>query len=162
MKILVTGGTGKLATELKKYIKADFLSKEQLNLTSKERISRLPNYDILIHTAMGSIDISLNLNLLINTIQPKKIFAFTSRQGTYMNWKKNENTEYGLEKLILNFIVYRHNIDCKNAILIEPGHMADNNDYINAAKLFYEVFCNDLIFKKNMIYDLIAKKYIPY
>ena len=162
MKILVTGGTGKLATELKKYIKADFLSKEQLNLTSKERISRLANYDILIHTAMGSIDISLNLNLLINTIQPKKIFAFTSRQGTYMNWKKNENTEYGLEKLILNFIVYRHNIDCKNAILIEPGHMADNNDYINAAKLFYEVFCNDLIFKKNMIYDLIAKKYIPY
>jgi hypothetical protein len=162
MKILVTGGTGKLATQLKKYIKADFLSKEQLNLTSKEHISQLPNYDILIHTAMGSIDISLNLNLLINTIQPKKIFAFTSRQGTYMNWKKNENIEYGLEKLILNFVVYRHNMDCKNAILIEPGHMVDNNDYINAAKLFYEVFCNDLIFKKNMVYDLIAKKYIPY
>ena len=93
MKILVTGGTGKLATELKKYIKADFLSKEQLNLSSKERISQLPNYDILIHTATGSIDISLNLNLLMNTIQPKKIFAFTSRQGTYLNWKENNNIE---------------------------------------------------------------------
>jgi len=124
MKILVTGGTGKLATELKKYIKADFLSKEQLNLTSKERISQLPNYDILIHTAMvGSIDISLNLNLLINTIQPKKIFAFTSRQGTYLNWKENSNIEYGLEKIILNFIIYRNNITNNNGQLIEPGTM---------------------------------------
>lgn len=162
MKILITGGNGKLATQLKKYIKGDFLGKEILDLTNLDDIAKLDSYDVVIHTAKGDIDISLNFKTLIKQTNPKKIFAFTSRQGTYMNWKKNENIEYGLEKLILNFIVYRHNIDCENAMLIEPGHMADNNDYINAAKSFYEVFCNELILKKNMIYDLIAKKYIPY
>lgn len=162
MKILITGGNGKLATHLKKYIQGDFLGKEILDLTNLDDINKLDSYDIVIHTARGDIDISLNFKTLIKHTNPKKIFAFTSRQGTYMNWKKNENIEYGLEKLILNFTVYRHNIDCENAILIEPGHMADDDDYINAAKLFYEVFCNKLISKKNMIYDLIAKKYIPY
>ena len=162
MKILVTGGNGKLATQLKKYIQGDFLGKETLDLTKLEDIAKLEPYDIIIHTAKGSIDISLNFKMLVKQTNPKKIFAFTSRQGTFMNWKKNENIEYGLEKLALNFVVYRHNLNNNDAILIEPGHMADNNDYINAAKLFYEVFCNDLIFKKNMIYDLIAKRYIPY
>ena len=161
MKILVTGGTGKLATELKKYIKADFLSKEQLNLSSKERISQLPNYDILIHTATGSIDISLNLNLLINTIQPKKIFAFTSRQGTYLNWKENNNIEYGLEKIILNFIIYRNNITNNNGQLIEPGHMETTEQYNNIAEKFSK-FYNDCDFKKNMIFDIFNNRFIPY
>jgi hypothetical protein len=161
MKILVTGGTGKLATELKKYIKADFLSKEQLNLTSKERISQLPNYDILIHAASGSIDISLNLNLLISTIKPKKIFAFTSRQGTYLNWKENSNIEYGLEKIILNFIIYRNNITKNNGQLIEPGHMETTEQYNNIAKKF-SIFYKDCDFKKNMIFDIVNNRFIPY
>jgi hypothetical protein len=162
MKILVTGGNGKLAAQLKKYIQGDFLGKEILDLTKLEDIAKLDPYDIIIHTAKGSIDISLNFEALIKQTNPKKIFAFTSRQGTFINWKKNGNIEYGLEKLILNFIIYRHNIDYENAILIEPGHMGDKNDYTNVAKLFYELYCNEVNLKKNMIYDLIAKRYIPY
>lgn len=162
MKTLITGGNGKLATQLKKYIQGDFLGKEILDLTNLDDIAKLGQYDIVIHTAKGDIDISLNFETLVKQTTPKKIFAFTSRQGTYMNWKKSENMEYGLEKLILNFIVYRHNIDHKNAILIEPGHMADDDAYTNSAKLFYELYSKELTLKKNMIFDLIAKRYIPY
>jgi len=161
MKILVTGGSGKLSTQLRKYIKADFLSKDQLDLTSKEQIVRLSTYDTLIHTAMGDIQISLNLPLLINTVQPKKIFAFTSRQGTYLNWKKNNELNYGLEKLILNFVIYRNNITNNNGQLIEPGHMETLEQYNNVAEKFNE-FYKMCKFEKNMIFDIINNRYIPY
>lgn len=161
MKILVTGGAGKLATQLKKYITADFLSKEQLDLTSKEQISQLPKYDMLIHTAKGSINISLNLPLIINTVQPKKIFAFTSRQGTYLNWKQNNDIDYGLEKLILNFIIYRNNITNNNGQLIEPGHMETIEQYNNVAEKF-NIFYNKCDFQKNMIFDIANERFLPY
>ena len=161
MKVLVTGGNGKLSTQLKKYIKADFLSKDQMDLTSKEQIVRLSTYDTLIHTAKGDIQISLNLPLLINTVQPKKIFAFTSRQGTYLNWKKNNELNYGLEKLILNFIIYRNNITNNNAQLIEPGHMETLEQYNNVAEKFNE-FYKICKFEKNMIFDIVNNRYIPY
>lgn len=161
MKILVTGGNGKLSTQFKQYIKADFLSKQELDLTSKEQIARLPRYDILIHTAAGSVDINLNLSLLITTIQPNKIFAFTSRQGTYLNWKKNNELNYGIEKLILNFIIYRNNITNNNAQLIEPGHMETIEQYNNVAEKFNE-FYKICKFEKNMIFDIVNNRYIPY
>lgn len=161
MKILVTGGNGKLSTQLKQYIKADFLSKQELDLTSKEQIAHLSRYDILIHTAAGGVDINLNLPLLIKTVQPKKIFAFTSRQGTYLNWKKNNELNYGIEKLILNFIIYRNNITNNNAQLIEPGHMETLEQYNNVAEKFNE-FYKICKFEKNMIFDIVNNRYIPY
>ena len=161
MKTLVTGGNGKLSTQLKKYIEADFLSKQKLDLTSKEQISQLPNYNVLIHTAKGNIDISLNLPLLIKTIKPSKIFAFTSRQGTYMNWKENTNLNYGVEKLILNFVIYRNNITNNNGQLIEPGHMETLEQYNTIAKKFNE-FHRKCKFEKNMIFDIVNNRYIPY
>jgi len=161
MKILITGGEGRLATALKKYIRGDFLSKDILNLTKIEDIAKLGLYDILIHTAKGDINISLNFEKLIKQTNPKKIFAFTSRQGTFMNWKKNENIEYGLEKLILNFIIYRHNLTNKNALLIEPNHMQTEEEYNNTVKKFNEMFLS-YNFEKNMILDLNAGKYLPF
>lgn len=161
MKILVTGGNGKLSRQLKKYIQADFLSKQELDLTSKEQISQMSEYDILIHTARGDVQISLNLPVLINTVQPKKIFAFTSRQGTYLNWKKNTNLDYGLEKLILNFIIYRQNLDKANAHLIEPGHMETEEQYEKIAKKFIK-YMNQENYKKNMIYDLQDDRFLPF
>lgn len=161
MKILVTGGHGKLSTQLKKYIEADFLSKKELDLSSREQVSRLSEYDILIHTAKGNIQISLNLPLLITTIKPKKIFAFTSRQGTYLNWRENTNLNYGLEKLILNFTIYRHNLNKANAHLIEPGHMETAEQYETIAKKF-TTYMNQENYKKNMIYDLYNDKFLPF
>lgn len=161
MKVLVTGGNGKLSTQLKKYIKADFLSKDQLDLTSEKQIVRLSTYDTLIHTAKGDIQISLNLPLLINTVQPKKIFAFTSRQGTYLNWKENANLNYSLEKLILNFIIYRHNLDNTNAHIIEPGHMETEEQYETIAKKFVN-YMDQENYKKNMIYDLYNGRFLPF
>ena len=161
MKILVTGGNGKLSTQLKQYLKAEFLSKKELDLTSKEQITCLPRYDVLIHTAKGNVDISLNLSLLIKTIKPKKIFAFTSRQGTYLNWKENTNLNYGIEKLILNFTIYRNNIEYNNGQLIEPGHMETVEQYNNIAKKFNE-FYKICKFEKNMIFDIVNNRYIAY
>lgn len=161
MKILVTGGNSKLSTQLKKYIEADFLSKDQLDLTSKEKIIQLSKYDILIHTAKGDIQISLNLPLLIDTIQPKKIFAFTSRQGTYLNWKENTNLNYSLEKLILNFVIYRHNLNKPNAHIIEPGHMETEEQYETIAKKFVNYMDREN-YKKNMIYDLYNGRFLPF
>jgi hypothetical protein len=161
MKILITGGNGKLATQLKKYIQGDFLGKEILDLTNLDDIAKLDSYDIVIHTAKGDIDISLNFKTLIKQTNPKKIFAFTSRQGTYMNWKKNENMEYGLEKLILNFIVYRHNLSNNNALLIEPGHMETDYQYEENAKKV-NALVHSHLFKKNMILDLNANRYLPF
>jgi hypothetical protein len=161
MKILVTGGNGKLATRLKKYLKGDFLGKEELDLTNLTHINNLQTYDMLIHTAKGNIDISLNFEALIKQTNPKKIFAFTSRQGTFMNWKENSNIKYGLEKLILNFVIYRHSLENNNALLIEPGHMETDYQYEANAKKFNELF-HSHVFKKNMILDLNANRYLPF
>ncbi len=68
---------------------------------------------------------------------------------------------YGLEKLELNFNVYRHNLENQNAQLFEPGHMETTEHYDNIAKKFSKLFL-DWKFEKNMIYDLPNDKYIPY
>ena len=91
----------------------------------------------------------------------KKIFAFTSKQGTFLNWKKTGPINYGLEKLNLNFIVYRHNIENHNAQIIEPGHMETDQDYDKIAKKFGNMY-KDWQFTKNQIYDLVNERYIPY
>ena len=91
----------------------------------------------------------------------KKIFVFTSKQGTFLNWKKTGPISYGLEKLSLNFIVYRHNMEYSNAQIFEPGHMETTEQYDSIAKKFSEVYL-DWQFEKNMIYDLYADRYLAY
>ena len=161
MTTLITGGNGFLANSLKNYIDGDFYGKDMLDLTDTNCINNLREYDILIHTAASNIDISLNFKKLIDQIKPKKIFAFTSRQGTFLNWKKDNPLNYGLEKLILNFTIYRHNLKNHNAQIFEPGHMETPEQYNNIAKKFNEIYL-DWKFEKNMIYDLSADRYIPY
>jgi dTDP-4-dehydrorhamnose reductase len=46
-KILITGGTGKLATELKKHLDGDYLSKEDLDFTKP--IKQTQAYDLILH-----------------------------------------------------------------------------------------------------------------
>ncbi len=46
-RILITGGTGKLATELKKYLPGDYLSKEELDFTKS--ITLDTKYDLIVH-----------------------------------------------------------------------------------------------------------------
>jgi len=159
MKILVTGGNGRLANSLKEYIDGDYYGKLMLDLTDKNCINNLPNYDILIHTATGNPAINNHLPLLFS--KAKKSFAFTSKQGTFMNWKKDGPLPYGLEKLTLNFIVYRLNFLEQNIQLFEPGHMESHEQYTLMAKKFSNVYLS-WKFNKNMIFDLVQDRYIPY
>ena len=78
-----------------------------------------------------------------------------------MNWKKTGPIDYGLEKLILNFTVYRHNMENHNAQIFEPGHMESKEDYDNIAEKFGKIY-KDWQFTKNQIYDLVKESYIPY
>ena len=116
-------------------------------------------YDVLIHTATGNKKINDNLNLLYT--KAKKIFVFTSRQGTFLNWKKPADIDYGLEKLSLNFFTYRHNMENHNAQIVEPGHMDSQKDYDGIAEKFNGIY-KDWQFTKNQIYDLVKDQYIPY
>jgi len=159
MTILVTGGNGNLANSLKSYIDGDFYGKDTLDLTDRNCIRNLQNYDILIHTATGNNKINNNLSLLFS--KAKKIFAFTSKQGTFLNWKKTGPIDYGLEKLTLNFIVYRQNMENHNAQIFEPGHMETKEHYDHIAKKFSELYLN-WKFEKNAIYELPTDRYIPY
>ena len=159
MTILVTGGHGNLANNLKEYIEGDYYGKDALDLTDKNCIRNLPQYDILIHTATGSKNINNHLPLLFN--KAKKIFAFTSKQGTFLNWRKTGPIDYGLEKLTLNFIVYRQNMENHNAQIFEPGHMETDEQYDNIAEKFNNVYQN-WQFEKNMIFDLSGERYIGY
>ena len=159
MKILITGGHGNLANSLKNYIDGDFYGKDMLDLTNFNCVSNLQNYDIIIHTARKNTKINDNLPILFS--KGKKIFAFTSKQGTFMNWKKSTDINYGLEKLVLNFIAYRHNMSEHNIQLIEPGHMETNEQYDSIAKKFSEIFLS-WKFEKNMIYDITQNRYIAY
>ena len=159
MTILITGGNGFLANSLKTYIDGDFYGKDMLDLTDANCISNLRNYDILIHTATGNKTISDHIPLLLT--KAKKIFVFTSKQGTFLNWKQPGSLDYGLEKLNLNFTIYRHNLENHNAQIFEPGHMETPEQYNNIAKKFSEIYL-DWKFEKNMIYDLSANRYIPY
>tara|TARA_Y100001938_G_scaffold126609_1_gene178711 strand:+ start:854 stop:1330 length:477 start_codon:yes stop_codon:yes gene_type:complete len=158
MTTLITGGDGNLANSLKKYVGGDYYNKDRLDLTDKECVENLPQYDILIHTARGK-NINKNLELLYS--KAKKIYVFTSKQGTFLNWKEPSNIEYGLEKLSLNFITYRHNLVNHNAQIFEPGHMQTEEQYDSIAKTFSELYM-DWKFEKNMIYDLQQHRYIGY
>ena len=159
MTTLITGGNGNLANCLKNYIDGDYYGKEMLDLTDRNCITNLPEYKILIHTATGNRKINDNLSLLFSKAQ--KIFAFTSKQGTFLNWKKVSPIDYGLEKLSLNFIVYRHNIENQNAQLLEPGHMDTEEEYDIIAKKFSKLY-ETWKFEKNMIYDLCGDRYLGY
>jgi hypothetical protein len=159
MNILITGGGGNLAKSLKKYIHGDYYGKETLDLTDRNCIRNLQTYDMIIHTASGSNKINNHLTLLFG--KAKKIFAFTSRQGTFLNWKKLGSIDYGLEKLTLNFTVYRHNMEQHNSQLLEPGHMDSERDYDRIAEKFSKIY-KDWKFTKNQIYDLVKDRYIPY
>jgi len=159
MTTLITGGNGNLANSLKKYIDGDYYGKDMLDLTDRNCIRNLPMYDMLIHTATGNKKINDNLELLYT--KAKKIFVFTSKQGTFMNWKKLGPLDYGLEKLNMNFIVYRHNMENHNAQIFEPGHMETREQYDNIAKKFSELYL-DWKFEKNMIYDLSSDGYVAY
>ncbi len=46
-KILITGGNGKLATELKKHLKGDYLSRKDFDFTKP--ITRKQKYDLIVH-----------------------------------------------------------------------------------------------------------------
>ena len=149
MTTLITGGNGNLANSLKKYVDGDYYGKDMLDLTDRNCIRNLQNYDILIHTATGNNKINNNLSLLFS--KAKKIFAFTSKQGTFLNWKKTGPIDYGIEKLTLNFLVYRQNMENHNAQIFEPGHMETNEHYNHIAKKFSELYLN-WKFEKNAIY----------
>jgi hypothetical protein len=159
MTTLVTGGNGFLANSLKQYIDGDYYGKDMLDVTSTNCVRNLPTYDVLIHTATSNTNINDNLLLLFS--KAKKIFAFTSKQGTFMNWKKPGPINYGLEKLTLNFLTFRHNIENHNAKIFEPGHMETPEQYDNIAKKFSNVYL-DWKFEKNMIYDLSVDRYLAY
>ena len=103
MTISITGGNGNLANSLKEYIDGDYYGKDMLDVTDRNCIRNLQTYDILIHTATGNRNLNDNLPLLFS--KAKKIFAFTSKQGTFLNWQKPGPIDYGLEKLNLNFII---------------------------------------------------------
>ena len=159
MTILITGGNGSLANSLKEYIDGDYYRNDILNVTDRNCIRNLQTYDVLINTATGNSTINDNLPLLFS--KAKKIFVFTSKQGTFINWQKPGPIDYGLEKLTLNFLVYRHNIENHNAQIFEPGHMETEEQYNNIAKKFSEIYL-DWSFEKNMIYDLSADRYVAY
>ena len=159
MTILITGGNGNLANSLKEYIDGDYYGKDMLDVTDRNCIRNLQTYDILIHTATGNRNLNDNLPLLFS--KAKKIFAFTSKQGTFLNWQKPGPIDYGLEKLNLNFLIYRHNIENHNVQIFEPGHMETPEQYDNIAKKFSDVYLS-WQFEKNMIYDLSADRYLAY
>lgn len=159
MTILITGGNGNLANSLKEYIDGDYYGKDMLDVTDRNCIRNLQTYDILIHTATGNRNLNDNLPLLFS--KAKKIFAFTSKQGTFLNWQKPGPIDYGLEKLNLNFLIYRHNIENHNVQIFEPGHMETPEQYDNIAKKFSDVYLS-WQFEKNMIYDLSSDRYLAY
>ena len=159
MTTLITGGNGFLANSLKQYINGDYYGKDMLDITSTTCVRNLPTYDILLHTATSNTNINDNLLLLFS--KAKKVFAFTSKQGTFMNWKKPGPINYGLEKLTLNFLTFRHNIENHTAQIFEPGHMETPEQYDNIAKKFSDVYL-DWKFEKNMIYDLSVDRYLAY
>ena len=159
MTTLITGGNGNLSNSLKKYIDGDYYGKDMLDLTVRNCVVNLPSYDVLIHTATGNKKINNNLELLFS--KAKKIFVFTSKQGTFMNWRKSGPIDYGLEKLQLNFISYRHNIETHNIQIFEPGHMATTEQFDTIAEKFSKIYL-DWKFEKNMIYDLANDRYIGF
>jgi len=74
MTTLITGGHGKLANNLKKYIDGDYFGKDTRDLTNKNCVRNLPKYDLLIHTATGHCNINKHLPLLFSK-EKKYLFS---------------------------------------------------------------------------------------
>ena len=53
--ILITGGHGNLANSLKEYVDGDYYGKDMLDLTDRNCIRNLPDYEILIWLSANNI-----------------------------------------------------------------------------------------------------------
>jgi dTDP-4-dehydrorhamnose reductase len=74
MKILITGGNGKLATELKKHLPGDYLSRKKFDFTKPITLKK--NYDLIVH-------IGAYTNVKKAEFQDKKKCFMTNVYGTF-------------------------------------------------------------------------------
>ena len=85
-----------------KKLHPDWVSRGALKLLQAIKIFKI-NISDKVCLDIGSSTGGFTEVLLSN--KAKKIFAFTSKQGTFFNWKRPGPINYGLEKLTLNFII---------------------------------------------------------
>ena len=85
MKILITGGTGKLATELKKYLAGDYLSKKDFDFTKLIKLKK--KYDLIVH--MGAYT-----NVRKAEFEDKKKCFLANVYGTFNLVQNYKNTPF--------------------------------------------------------------------
>jgi len=113
-KILITGGTGRLGSELKKHLSGDYVGVEDWDFTKPENIPN-KNYDLILHmgaytdVAMAEKESTkcMNINVLgtFNMVQKYKNtpFVYVSTE-----WAHNPLGVYALSKQLGEEIVKTH------------------------------------------------------
>ena len=95
MKLLVTGGSGCLGTQVRRFFEADdFSRRSQLDILNPLDVARVGEYDVVIHLAASSsknpadaeecfrTNVEGTVNLLLQ-MQPNCIFIFASTKDVY-------------------------------------------------------------------------------
>ncbi|MEK7564211.1 MAG: sugar nucleotide-binding protein [Patescibacteria group bacterium] len=84
-KILITGGNGELATELKKHLKGDYLGREDLDFTKPINLEK--EYDLILHTGAYT-------NVKNAELEGKDECFMTNVYGTFNLIERYKNTPF--------------------------------------------------------------------
>lgn len=136
-KILITGGNGRLATELKKHLPGDYLNKEELDFTKP--ITLQTKYDLILHAGAYT-------NVKNAETDGKEVCFITNAYGTFnlveyykdtpfifisSEYAHNPISVYALTKKIGEEIVKTHKNHLIIRTIFKPNPFPFPNAYID-------------------------------
>lgn len=168
MTNLVLGSSSKFGTILSHKLPGIYLNRQQFDLLQPSFVQfdnmSVDNLIVLTKgnaTTFGQAGIVVDsVSRLLDTVQYKTAWIFTSGLGTYGGSKNNSYIHYSSEKMLLNFVCYKKNFDGHNIKLVHPGHMDSDESYTHMVDKFLLLL--DRPPEKNLIWSLTSNSYIPF
>ena len=165
---LVLGSSSKFGTILAHKLPGIYLNRHQFDLLQPNFVQfdnmSVDNLIVLTRgnaTTFGQAGIVADsVSKLLDTVQYKTAWLFTSGLGTYGGSKNNSYIHYSTEKMLLNFVCYKKNFDGHNIKLLHPGHMDSDESYADMVDKFMQLLDNPP--EKNLIWSLPGSSYIPF
>jgi hypothetical protein len=168
MSNLIIGSNSKFGKILKEILPGTYLNKQEFDLLNPkfEQFKNITVDNVIFLSKGNSKNFSDvgkvcdSIFGLLDHVEYKTAWVFTSGLGTYIESKNNNHVFYSAEKMLINFVAYKKNHSTNNIKIIHPGHMETLESYQAMVNAFVELLNNPPM--KNLIWSLPCKSYIPF